>query len=113
MTQSLKTEPRIKRGIGDILCKVHVSEWLVVKYKHIKTKPRICILFILCLTWTVNASSLKQNIIVLKKYVLLSYHFGLMNRRRFCLQKGGSQEHISLITIMFIRHQETDFAACS
>jgi len=26
---------------------------------------------------------------------------GWMNRRRFCLQKGGSQEHISLITIMF------------
>jgi len=24
-----------------------------------------------------------------------------MNRRRFCLQKGGSQEHISLITTMF------------
>jgi len=24
-----------------------------------------------------------------------------MNRRRFCLQKGGSQERISLITIMF------------
>ena len=24
-----------------------------------------------------------------------------MNRRRFCLQKGGSQEHICLITIMF------------
>ena len=28
-------------------------------------------------------------------------HLGWMNRRRFCLQKGGSQEHISLITIMF------------
>jgi len=25
MTQSLKTEPRIKRGIGDILCKVRVE----------------------------------------------------------------------------------------
>ena len=24
-----------------------------------------------------------------------------MNRRRFGLQKGGSQEHISLITMMF------------
>ena len=32
------------------------------------------------------------------KYVLLSCHLGWMNRRRFCLQKGGSQEHISLIT---------------
>ena len=49
-TQSLKTEPRIKREIGYILCKVHVWEWPVVKYKHIKVKPRICILFILCLT---------------------------------------------------------------
>jgi len=26
---------------------------------------------------------------------------GSMNRRRFGLQKGGSQEHISLITMMF------------
>jgi len=34
----------------------------------------------------------------LKKYVLLSCHLGWMNRRRFCLQKGGSQEHIALIT---------------
>jgi len=50
------------------------------------------------------ANSLKQNIIVIKEigaYVLLSCHFGWKNRRRFCLQKGGSQEHISLITIMF------------
>jgi len=31
-------------------------------------------------------------------YVLLSCHLGRMNRRRFGLQKGGSQEHISLIT---------------
>ena len=60
-------------------------------YKHIKIKPRICVLFIMCLTWTVNANLLKRNIIVI----------GWMNRRRFCLQKGGSQEHISLITIMF------------
>jgi len=32
-------------------------------------KPRICVpvLFILCLTWTGNANSLKQNIIVLKE----------------------------------------------
>ena len=28
----------------------------------------------------------------------LSYHLGWMNRR-FCLQKGGSQEHISLINM--------------
>ena len=42
-------------------------KWAVVKYKHIKIKPRICILFILCLTWTVNANSLKQNIIVYKE----------------------------------------------
>ena len=39
----------------------------VVKYKHIKLKTRICILFILCLTWTVNANSLKQNIVVVKE----------------------------------------------
>ena len=48
-----------------------------------------------------NANSLKQNIIVIKKYNLLSCHLGWMNSRRFCLQKGDSQEHISLITIMF------------
>ena len=28
-------------------------------------------------------------------------HLDWMNMRKFCLQKGGSQEHISLITIMF------------
>jgi len=60
-------EPRIKKKIGYILCQVHVWKWPVVKYKHIKIKPRICILFILCFTWTVNANSLKQNIIVLKE----------------------------------------------
>ena len=42
-------------------------KWPVVKYKHIKIKPRICVLFILRLTWTVNANSLKQNIIVTKQ----------------------------------------------
>ena len=31
----------------------------------------------------------------------LAATLGWMNRRRFCLKKGGSQEHISLITIMF------------
>ena len=63
-------------------------KWPVVKYEHIKLKPRICVLFLfLCLTWTVN--------------VLLSCHLGWMNRRRFCLKKGGSQEDISVITIMF------------
>ena len=33
-------------------------------YQNIK--PRICVLFILCLTWTMNAKTLKQNIIVIK-----------------------------------------------
>ena len=40
----------------------HFWKWPVVKYKHIKIKPRICVLFVLCSTWTVNANSLKQNI---------------------------------------------------
>ena len=31
--------------------------------------------------------------------ILYFIHLGWMNRRRFCLQKGGCQEHISLITI--------------
>jgi len=66
-TQSLKTEPGVKREIGYILCQVHVWKWPVVKYKRIKTKPRIYIVFILCLTWTVNANSLKQDIIVIKQ----------------------------------------------
>ena len=81
-------------------------KWPVVKYEHIKLKPRICVLFLfLCLTWTVNANSLKQNIIVIKEICFLSCHLGWMNRRRFCLQKGGNQEHISLITIMFCFHE--------
>jgi len=45
----------------------HVWKWPVVKYKHIKITPRIWVLFNLCLTWTVNANSLKQNIIVSKE----------------------------------------------
>jgi len=45
----------------------HVWKWPVGQYKHIHVKPRICILFILCLTWTVNANSLKQNIIMIKE----------------------------------------------
>ena len=34
-------------------------------------------------------------------FYVLSRHLGWRNRRRFGLQKGGSQEHMSLITIMF------------
>jgi len=59
----------IEREIGYILCKVHMcgNGQSYEKYKHIKIKPRICILFILCLTWAVNANSLQQNIIVIKE----------------------------------------------
>jgi len=63
------------------------------KIQTYQNKANNLILFILCLTWTVNANSLKQNIIV--KYVLLSCHLGWMNGR-FCLEKGGSQEHIEI-----------------
>ena len=77
-------------------------KWPVVKYKHIKihVKPRICVLYMLFLTWTVNANLSKQNIIVIKEIVFCC-HFGWMNKRWFCLQKTGSQEHIYLISIMF------------
>jgi len=47
----------------------HVT-WPVVKYKHIKIQPRICVLFLFLLDLdgpTVNANSLKQNIIVIKE----------------------------------------------
>ena len=37
------------------------------KIQTYQVQPRICVLFILCLTWTVNANSLKQNIIVIKE----------------------------------------------
>jgi len=54
-------------------------------------KPKICILFISCLAWTVNANSLKQNTIVIKEICrLFSYHLGWMNRR-FCLQTQQRQ----------------------
>jgi len=73
MTHSLKTEPRIKKANRlHSLQSTHVWKWPVVKYKHIKIKPRICILFILCLTWTVNSNSLKQNIIVIKEMFFLA-----------------------------------------
>jgi len=60
-TQSLKTEARLKRenNIGYILCKVRV-EMASREDKHIKIKPRICVL---CLTWTMNA-----NLLQTKKY---------------------------------------------
>ena len=43
----------------------------------IKIKPRICVLFIFCLTWMVNANSLKQNIKEICSFSCL----GWMNRR--------------------------------
>jgi len=75
---------------------------------HQNEAKNLCVLFILCLTWTVNANSLKRNIIVIKKYFLFSCHLGWMNRRRFCLLKGGSQEHISLIAIRFCFNEFAD-----
>ena len=55
---------------SSMIVKYHVWKWPVVKYKHIKIKPRICILFILCVTWTVNANSSQQNIIVIKEIIM-------------------------------------------
>jgi len=55
---------------SSMIVKYHVWKWPVVKYKHIKIKPRICILFILCVTWTVNANSSEQNIIVIKEIIM-------------------------------------------
>jgi len=37
------------------------------KIQTYQVQPRICVLFILCLTWTVNAKLLKQNITVIKE----------------------------------------------
>ena len=64
-----KLSQELKKGkyLLHSLQSTHVWKWPVVKYKHIKIKPRICVLFILCLTWTVNANSLKQNIIVIQE----------------------------------------------
>jgi len=68
----------------------------VVKDKHIKTKPRIYVAYYLCLTWTVNANSLKNKIVrLLKKYVL-GCHFSVYIIS-YSSNQGGSQEHISLI----------------
>ena len=47
-----------QQHVSRALQSTHVWTWPVVKYKHVKTKPRICLLFILCMTWTVNANSL-------------------------------------------------------
>ena len=35
-----------ENNIGEILCKVHVWKWPVVKDTHIKIEPRICVLFV-------------------------------------------------------------------
>jgi len=66
--------------------KMQLWKWPVVKYKHIKIKQRIC----LCLTWTVNANSLKQNFIVTKEICSWLPPWLDEYRRRFCLQKGVS-----------------------
>ena len=98
--QSLKTEPRIKRVLHSFQS-THVWKWPVIKCKHIKIKPRICVLFILCLTWTVNANSLKQNIVVIKEICssqlppqLDEQHLQFL-QATFCSQKGGSQSDFS------------------
>jgi len=101
MTQSLKTEPRIKREIGYMLCKVHVWKWPVVKYKHIKIKSRTCILFILCLTWMVNANSLKQNNIVLKEICSCLPPFCKQNLLLFIQPRWQLRRTYFLIAIMF------------
>ena len=66
--------------------KMQLWKWPVVKYKHIKIKQRIC----LCLTWTVNANSLKQNFVVTKEICSWLPPWLDEYRRRFCLQKGVS-----------------------
>jgi len=59
---------RIKREICYILPKYTCGvDRPNGKYKHIKIKPRTCVLFLFCFTWTVNANSLKQNSIVIKQ----------------------------------------------
>ena len=78
------------------------------KIQTYQNKAKNLCTFILCLTWTVNANSLKQKIIVIKKYVLLSCHLGWVNKRRFYLQKGGSQqEPIHPIFTTASAHQPT------
>ena len=97
-TQSLKTEPRIKKGkyLLHSLQSTHVWKWPVVKYKHIKIKPRICVLFILCLTWTVNANSLKQNIIVIKEICSWLPPFCKQNLLLFIQPRCRSSDNMNL-----------------
>ena len=90
-----KLSQELKRQIGYILCKVHVWKWPVVKNKHIKIKPRICILFILCLTWTMNANSLKQNIIVIKEICSWLPHFCKHNLLLFIQPRWQLNRYIS------------------
>jgi len=76
-----------------------VWKWPVVKYKHIKIKPRICVLFILRLTWTVNANLLKQNIVVIKEICSwLPLFCKQVKISSYSSRQTGSQEHTSLMT---------------
>jgi len=73
-----------------------VWKWPVVKYKHIKIKPIICVLFILCLTWTVNANSLKQNTVsfFIGMYICMMYGASRMQENLFAaLARWGSLQH--------------------
>jgi len=72
-----------------------VWKWPVVKDKHIKIKPTICVLFVFDLDGKCKFIK-KQNIIVIKE--ICSWlppcldHW--MNRRRFCLQKGDVSQYL-------------------
>ena len=94
MNQSWHWE--IRRGKIEITC---VSSRAFSKLLFSWLSPSVCLISSCDIQLTSYYNSTLYIIPI--KDDLLSCHFGWMNRRRFSLQKGGSQEHISLITIMF------------
>ena len=88
---SLKTETRIK---GRIILQSTRLEMAVVKDKHIKKKPIIYVLFVFDLDG--DCKFIKNRTFSWSEKYVPGWHPGWMNRK-FCLQKGGSHEHISFV----------------
>ena len=80
----------LKRQIGYILCKVAYTcvEMASPKIQTYQNKGKNLVLFILCLTWTVNANSLKQNIVVIKE--ICCGHLSVNKISSYLSNEGGS-----------------------
>jgi len=82
------------------MCGVEMASRKIQTYQN-KAK-NLCTISFFVFDLDGKCKFVKQNIIVIKEiYVLLSCHLGWMNRRRFCLQKGGSHATFLLMYCVY------------